>query len=508
MEQFEDIRRDHRAGLSVRELARKHRVHRRAVRAAIADAVPPPRKVAVRQSPASGQWEPVVREWLTADLDAPRKQRHTARRVWHRLLEEHHAQISESTVRGLVARLKREVGLTRLAVTVPQTHAPAAEAEVDFGEFWAVIGGQMMKLWMFVMRMSHSGKAIHIVYGNQAQEAFLDGHVRAFAAFGGVPGRIRYDNLKPAVIRVLLGRERLEHPRFVTLRSHYGFASFYCQPGLDGAHEKGGVEGEIGRFRRTHMVPVPHVGSLAALNDACAAADAREDSRRIDGRPRTVGAMFADEQPQLRALPDKPFHAATVLSARVDRKARVCVRQCYYSVPARFAGTRMTVHLGAATVTVLDGDTVVARHVRSLHKNTEHLQLDHYLEVLTRKPGALPGATALVTARANGTFTQAHQRYWDTARARLGDREGTRALIEALLYRTLPAAAVTTAITAATDTGILSGEALAVHARALATPATGHPPVPIPAHAPTGATTHRDAPDLGAYDQLITEVTA
>lgn len=325
MEQFEDIRRDRRAGLSVRELARKHRVHRRTVRAAIVDATPPPRKVASRSSPASGPWEPVVRAWLVADLDAPRKQRHTARRVWQRLLDEHHAQVSESTVRALVARLKREVGLSRVQVTVPQTHAPGDEAEVDFGEFCAVIAGQMLKLWMFVMRMSHSGKAFHIVYGNQAQESFLDGHVRAFTAFGGVPARIRYDNLKPAVVRVLLGRERLEHPRFVTLRSHYGFSSFYCLPGVDGAHEKGGVEGEIGRFRRRYMVPIPHVGSLAALNDACAAADARDDGRRVDDRARTVGAMFADEQPALIPLPDKPFQAAAVLSARwTPRPGCVC----------------------------------------------------------------------------------------------------------------------------------------------------------------------------------------
>ena len=124
-----------------------------------------------------------------------------------------------------------------------------------------------MKLYMFCLRLSHSGKAFHFAYANQTQESFLDGHVRAFEALGGVPiGMVRYDNLKPAVIRVALGRERFEHPRFVALRSHYGYDSFFCAPGIDGAHEKGGVEGEIGRFRRRHLTPMPHVGSLAALN--------------------------------------------------------------------------------------------------------------------------------------------------------------------------------------------------------------------------------------------------
>jgi len=107
-------------------------------------------------------------------------------------------------------------------VSVPQTHAPAEEAEVDFGEFTAVIAGTVMKLWMFCLRLSHSGKAVHIAYANQTQESFLDGHVQAFARLGGVPtGMIRYDNLKPAVIRVALGRERFEHPRFIAMRSHY-----------------------------------------------------------------------------------------------------------------------------------------------------------------------------------------------------------------------------------------------------------------------------------------------
>ena len=228
----------------------------------------------------------------SADLAVPRKQRHTARRIWQRLVEEEGAQVGESTVRNLVARLRVEIGADRCQVMVPQTHPAGEEAEVDFGEFVASIAGMMMKLYMFCMRLSHSGKAFHLAYANQTQESFLDGHVRAFEAFGGVPtGMVRYDNLKPAVIRVALGRERLEHPRFVAMRSHYGYDSFFCLPGIDGAHEKGGVEGEIGRFRRRHLTPIPHVGSLAALNAALAAADARDDGRRIGGpgRDRRAG---------------------------------------------------------------------------------------------------------------------------------------------------------------------------------------------------------------------------
>jgi len=147
--------------------------------------------------------------------------------------------------------------------------------------------------------------------------------------------RVRYDNLGPAVVRVLRGRDRAESERFIALRSHYGFDSFFCTPGKEGAHEKGGVEGEIGRFRRRHLVPVPAVGSLAALNQLIAAADLLDDGRVITGRPVTVAAAFADEQLAMGPLPAEPFDPARLLQARVDGRARVCVRQNYYSVPAR-----------------------------------------------------------------------------------------------------------------------------------------------------------------------------
>ena len=293
-------------------------------------------------------------------------------------------------------------------MAVPQTHPPGAEAEVDFGEFYATIAGLVVKCWMFVMRLSHSGKAFHVAFATQAQEAFLEGHVLAFAHFGGVPGRIRYDNLKPAVVRVLKGRDRTESERFIALRSHYGFDSFFCRPGIDGAHEKGGVEGEIGRFRRRHLVPVPNVASLAELNELIAAADLVDDARVITGRPITVGAAFAAEASELLGLPAEPFDPARLLQARVDNRARVSVRQCFYSVPARYAGRRLPVRLSARTVEVIDGPRLVARHERAVGRYVEVLCLDHYLEVLRTKPGALPGATALAQAKACGAFTAAH----------------------------------------------------------------------------------------------------
>ncbi len=305
------------------------------------------------------------------------------------------------------------------------------------------------------MRLSFSGRGFVVAFANQAQEAFLEGHVLAFEHFGGVPaGQIRYDNLKDAVRRILVGRDRVETERFIALRSHYGFDSFFCEPGIKGAHEKGGVEGEVGRFRRNWLVPVPVVGSLAELNGLLVGWMAADDARHVGRRAQTVAEAFALEQGVLHPLPGEPFDSARLLGAKADAKARVCVLGSWYSVPARLARRRVQVRLGASQLEVLDGGTVVAVHPRSLHKGTQDLVLDHYLEILVRKPGALAGSATLAQARAGGVFTAGHQRFWDAARRARGDGAGTRALIEVLLaHRQLPAEAVLAGIDAALTVG-------------------------------------------------------
>lgn len=301
-------------------------------------------------------------------------------------------------------------------------------------------------------------------------------------------------------MRVCTGRDRVEAERFIALRSHYGFDSFFCIPGKAGAHEKGGVEGEIGRFRRRHLVPVPQVANLAELNALLAAGDVIDEDRVITGRPVTVGAAFAAEAPTLAALPVEAFDPARLLSARVDNRARVSVRQCHYSVPARYAGRRLEVRLSARTVEVLDGARVVAHHERAVGRYVQVLSLDHYLEILVRKPGALPGATALAQARAAGVFTAAHQGYWDAVRAARGDAAGTRALIEVLLaHRTTPAQALITAMGKTVAAGVLDPAVVLIEARRAGT----EPLAPV---VPIGALARYDrpTPSLAGYDQLLT----
>jgi transposase len=333
VELFALIRRDARVeGLSVRALADRHGVHRRTVRRALGSAVPPPRKAPVRSSPVTGPLRAAMDEMLRTDLDAPRKQRHTAHRIWERLVDEHDATIAYRTVSKYVAKRRPEIVLearNRTGVMdgfVPQKHLPGQDAEVDFAEVWVNVGGVDTKCFLFTLRMSFSGKAIHRVYSSQGQEAFFAGHVAAFTELGGVPaGELRYDK---------------------------------------GAHEKGGVEGEGGRFRRRWFVPVPKIADisgLAGINDKLAAADHAEDARHIDARVTTIGQDFALEAPLLAALPTDEFDITLTTTPRVDRYARITVRQALYSVPARLIGQTVRAKLDAEELVVLHGSTEVAR---------------------------------------------------------------------------------------------------------------------------------------------------
>jgi hypothetical protein len=330
-------------------------------------------------------------------------------------------------------------------------------------------------------------------------------------------GKIRYDNLKAAVAQVTgLSRSRVEADRWTACRSHWGIDAFYCRPGIEGAHEKGGVEGDIGWYRRNHLVPVPDVASIGELNVMLDRWDAGDEGRRIGGRARTVGEFFMIEQPLLRPLPAERFETGLWLTPRVDRYAQVMVRNNRYSVPVRLIGRRVRVLLHASDLVIYDGRAEAARHERLPGKGGARLDLDHYLEALVRKPGALPGATALEQARAAGKFTPVHDAWWAAARKAHGDAAGTRALVQVLLlHRHMDSEHVVAGLAAALRAGALTADAVALEARKAADDAPAQTaPDTITAGVPpvTSLTARRlgklppdtrPLPSVAAYDQLL-----
>jgi transposase len=444
----------------------------------------------------------VIDAWLMADREAPRKQRHTAKRIHRRLIDEHGAEVAETTVRDYVRRRRREMGWAVGEVFVPQVCDPGIEAQVDWGEAQVDLAGVRTTVHLFFMRAAFSGAAFCQASLVETQQAFLELHVEAFAWFGGCVEQIRYDNLTSAVKKVLRGRRRVETDRFVALRSHYLFASQFTTPGIQGAHEKGGVEGEVGRFRRNHLVPVPAVATLAELNVLLLAGCEADFARRIDGRQVTVGAAWATERPLLRVLPEEPFDATETAAPRVDAKSLVTVRQNRYSVPVAFAGLRVSARIGARQIQISHGGAVVASHERLRGRFGTSAQLDHYLELLTHKPGGLEHSLALAQERERGAWPDAFDALWAALTERYGRSEAARQMVDVLmLCREHGPDRVVLAVRGALAAGAHDGRAVAVLARRAEQ--TDNTPAALTGLQARLAAHARPAPDLAGYDQLL-----
>jgi transposase len=503
VEQFEAIRRDHaREGLSIRELAKRHGVHRRAVRQALASPVPPPKRSPQdRPAPALGPFRAIVDAWLAADRELPRKQRHTSRRIWQRLVEEHGAVVSERQVCRYVRERRRELGELGEAF-VPLIAEAGVEAEVDWGEATVILRGQRRKVHVFVMRACFSGAAFVMAFERETQQAFLEAHVCALEWFGGVFDVVRYDNLRSAVAQVLKGRRRVESDRFVALRSHYMFESSFCRPGERGAHEKGGVEGEVGRFRRRHLVPLPEVGSLAELNERLEEACWQDLERIITGRRVTVGEALDSERRLLNALPRGRFETAEQATPRVDSKAMVTVRQNRYSVPVGLVGLRVSARIGANEISISHDGRAVAVHERLSGRFGASAQLDHYLDLLALKPGALARSLALSQARERGAWPGCFDELWALIEQRVGRSEAARQIVDVLLLcREHGPARVELAVRGALAAGAHDGRAVAILARQADRPA----PPALELDARLAGIGAPPPDDLANYDQLRAE---
>ena len=400
------------------------------VREALRSAEPAPTKPQQRRLRKLDAASEFIDQILRADVSAPAKQRHRARRIFDRLQAEVPGfRGSERSVRGYVQRRRQQLGLEHREVFVPQSYAWGSEAQVDWYEAWAILSGERVKLQVFEMRSMASGAAYHRAYTHATQQAFLEAHQLAFAYFEGVIRVLRYDNLKSAVKQILRGHRREETSRFIAFRSHWRFQSEFCNPAR--GNEKGGVEGEGGYFRRNHWVPLPEARDLDELNaylERCC----REDQHRVlTGRRETVGAAMLMEQPHLLPLASEPFDLAEVSFPTVDGLRCVRVRTNRYSVPLK-PGTKVEARVNADFVELWHEGRRVARHERCFSRQQQVLDLEHYLDVLERKPGALAGSTALAQRRQAGRWPESFDRLWQGLNMRHGRQQGTRQMIELL----------------------------------------------------------------------------
>jgi transposase len=337
---FEQLRWEHEFGIgTLAGVAAKFGVHRRVVRRANDGALPPAQHYPERAKPKLGALEAFIDKVLDEDRRTPRKQRHTARRIPRRILKSFPTPWSPSRRFVTTCARKRQMGVERRETFVPQSYSWVQEAQVDWYEAWVDIGDERTKVQVFAMRSMASGAAFfHRAYLHATQQAFLEAHEDAFAYFGGVFRLLRYDNLTSAVRKILRGHRREETVRFMAFRSHRRFAAEFCTPGE--GHEKGGIEGEGGYFRRNHLVPVPCVADLDALNALLLSGCRADEARVLDGRTQPIGIAMSAERGHLLAQAAEGFELAEIVFPLADKQGCITVKTNFYSVPMR-AGARV-----------------------------------------------------------------------------------------------------------------------------------------------------------------------
>jgi transposase len=429
-------------GRSQRQVAKEFGISRLTVRKYVAETAPRRKEPGPRARPV---WDKVgarVEALLTASVQwTGGKQRLTATRLHELLVAEGHA-VGVTVVKDAVAEWKRQ----RREVFVPLTYRPGDLAEVDFFEVLVDVDGTRRKAWLFLMRLMYSGRDFAWIYERQDQISFLDGHVRAFAHFDGVPARVAYDNLRAAVVRILVGGARTLTPRFAALASHYVLEACFCRPGE--GHDKGGVEARGKAIRQQALVPIPVGPTLAAINAILLAQmDARLDTKR-DASGQTIGERFIEEQHQCRLAP-APFAPEATTFATVSPRALVRLEGAVYSVWTRWAGLDLVIRVGASIVTIVGRDGTRVTHPRKRF-GERSIDYRHYLAELARKPQAVRQVLPDLLRDLGEPFPA----IWDQLHGAHGPREAARHFAKVLgQLETHGAAVVVPALRLALTTG-------------------------------------------------------
>jgi transposase len=375
--------------ISKRAACRIYEIHWATLKKVLGHEEPPGyRRSQPRRRPTIEPVLPVISQILADDATAPKKQRHTAHRIWQRLRAEHEFTGGYTTVKDAVRALK--VGTKE--VFLPLTHPPG-EAQVDFGFAEVVVAGVPTQVALFVMSLPNSDAVYCQAFPRECTEVFLEGHVRAFAFFGGVPRRIAYDNTKTAVAKIVGSRERVVTREFGRLMSHFLFASHFCL--VRRPNEKGHVERLVEYARSNFLVPVPRVDSLAELNDRLTTQCQRDQERTTRGQPGTVATRLVEDRAAMLSIPTKRFEPRRVTEVAVDSLSLVRFDTNSYSVPTKYAHRTLTVIGTVDDVRVVFEDRLIARHPRCWEREQYRFDPVHYLALLERKPGGFDFARPL-----------------------------------------------------------------------------------------------------------------
>ena len=493
MELWSQIRRRvHSGELSLRQACREYHLNFRTVHKIVHQPEPQPyQQPQPRPRPVLGPFLPIIEQILHDDQTAPAKQRHTARRIFDRLRDEHDYRGCPSIVREAVRALKQ----TQAEVFVPLFHPPG-EAQCDYGHATVIVAGQRCQAAFFVLTLPHCGARFAAAYPRECTETFHAGHVAAFTFFGGVPRRISYDNSKIAVVKRTGPHERELTQEFCRLQSHYLFAAHFCR--VRQAQEKGHVENGVGYVRRNFLVPVPQAANWEELNTGLAESCVRDRQRALANRSTPITALLPADRAAFLPLPAEPFEPRRVEVVAINSLSLGRFDRNDYSVPTRYAYQTLTATGTPDEVRFGHRGAVVARHRRCWDRRQTLFDPVHYLALLERKPGALDHAAPLAHWSLPACFAALRQKL-----EKADPVGGTRAYIRVLrLLETYDLARLTVAVERALALGVVDADCV----RLVLDRQAEQPVEPFDlAGRPTLAAVRVPRPDLTAYGRLRTK---
>jgi len=384
VEDYGRIRIAHRDGMSIRQIARRYGHSRQKIRQVLQESEPRPYTLRQgRPAPRLGPYKALIDQILAEDEQAPRKQRHTAAKLYRRLRDEEGYVGGYDQVRRYVAKHRRDHRETFL----PLTHPPGRRVEADFGHIYVDFPEGRQHVSVLILTWSHSGFRFAVALPSERTEAILAGMVEGFAFFGCVPLEVWWDNPKTVATAILKGRQRQLHTRYEALASHYRFDPRFCMPAR--GNEKSYVENSVYDLQRDWATPVPAVQDLAELNAYLRKCSLAKREHRMAGKTQTIGELFEQDKQAALALPAHAFDPFVPASAKVDKYQAVRFDTNRYSVPRCWAFTTVTVKAYVDRIEVVWADCVIASHKRSYARDEWIVEPRHYLAILGRRPAAL-----------------------------------------------------------------------------------------------------------------------
>ena len=407
--------------MSERAAARHFGISRESVKKMLSFSVPPGyrRSAPVRRPKLDGFTE-IIDQWLREDLGQRAKQRHTAKRVFERLRDEHGFAGGYTIVKDYVREHRRR----GREMFVP-LHHPPGHAQADFGEATVVIGGVEQTAHFFAFDLPHSDAGFVRAYPAATAEAWVDGHVHAFAFFGRVPQSVLYDNDRCLVARILPDGTRKRATLFSGFLSHYLIRDRYGRPGK--GNDKGAVEGLVGWARRTFMVPLPRFASWEDFNLWLEAQCRKRQAEILRGHAETIATRLTRDLEAMAELPAAPFDACDQATGRVNSQALVRYKTNDYSVPVAYGHRDVWVRGYVDRVVIGCGGEIIARHPRCYDREDMVFDPVHYLPLLEKKIGALDQAAPLAEWELPAEF-QTLRRLMDARMIKAGRREYVQVL--------------------------------------------------------------------------------